>query len=84
MAVELKNRIDGTLALTLPTGSLLETPTVRNLAAAVLDVLEGRSGGTSRPPADATEVGPNPKEAVVSDTVVASEPDPRDSKAEPV
>ena len=56
MAVELKNHIDTDLALSLPTGVLMEEPTVEALATAVLDLIEGRapaanSASASPPPA---------------------------------
>lgn len=50
MAVELKNHIDTDLALSLPTGALMETPTIHTVAAAVLDLMEGRAPAAPRRP----------------------------------
>ncbi len=49
MAVELKNHVDTDLALSLPTGALMEAPTINTLAAAVLDLFEGRTPAARAP-----------------------------------
>jgi NADPH:quinone reductase-like Zn-dependent oxidoreductase/acyl carrier protein len=49
MAVELKNHVDTDLALSLPTGALMEAPTINTIAAAVLDLFEGRTPAVRAP-----------------------------------
>jgi acyl transferase domain-containing protein/NADPH:quinone reductase-like Zn-dependent oxidoreductase/SAM-dependent methyltransferase/acyl carrier protein len=63
MAVELKNHIDTDLALSLPTGALMEAPTIHTLAAAVLDLAEGRTpAARTAPAAEPAPAGDGTKE----------------------
>jgi len=63
-AFELKNRIEGELALTLPVAKLLQQPTVRSLTAAVLE----RLGGEAEAAAGADGVGSSPAGAAGAET----------------
>jgi NADPH:quinone reductase-like Zn-dependent oxidoreductase/SAM-dependent methyltransferase len=47
MGVELKNYIDSDLGMSLPTGALMENPTIHTVTAAILDMMEGRAPGAT-------------------------------------
>jgi hypothetical protein len=55
MAVELKNRIESDLALSLPTGQVMQGPSIRKISTVVLDQLDMPAPSAIVPPINRQE-----------------------------